>query len=144
MKHAREGFVLVSVLWVVALLTVITLSYHHRARLEVQAARDDARCRGFAHAAHAGEDIGLMDAVGGKRIAQGAHHRLLADKIGEILRTVFPRQHPVGRGSTGGRNHAGQCNGLGIVIHAHPESRWPADCWRPNERWQNERWEAGQ
>lgn len=39
MKHAREGFVLVSVLWVVALLTVITLSYHHRARLEVQAAR---------------------------------------------------------------------------------------------------------
>lgn len=39
MRPPRDGFVLVSVLWVVALLTVITLSYHHRARLEVQAAR---------------------------------------------------------------------------------------------------------
>lgn len=39
MSRQRDGFVLVSVLWVVALLTIITLSYHHRARLEVQASR---------------------------------------------------------------------------------------------------------
>jgi len=49
-----EGYVLVSVLWVVALLTVITLSYHHRARLEVQAARyslDASQCRMAARGA---------------------------------------------------------------------------------------------
>jgi type II secretory pathway component PulK len=48
MSTQRGGYVLVSVLWVVALLTVVTLSYHHRARLEVQAARyslDASQCR---------------------------------------------------------------------------------------------------
>lgn len=41
MKPAPDtpGFVLVSVLWVVALLTVVTLSFGYRARLEAQAAR---------------------------------------------------------------------------------------------------------
>lgn len=48
MSPARGGYVLVSVLWVVAMLTMVTLSYHHRARLEVQAARyslDATQCR---------------------------------------------------------------------------------------------------
>jgi len=54
MNRNRRGFVLVSVLWVVALLTVITISYHHRARLEVRAARynlDAAQARVAARGA---------------------------------------------------------------------------------------------
>ncbi len=54
MSRSSNGFVLVSVLWVVALLTVITISYHYRARLEVRAARyslDSAQARMTARAA---------------------------------------------------------------------------------------------
>ncbi len=54
MKHRPHGFVLVTVLWVVALLAVITISYHHRARLELRAARyslDSAQARMTARAA---------------------------------------------------------------------------------------------
>lgn len=54
MRRREHGYVLVSVLWVVALLTVITLSYHHRARLDVQAARyslDASQCRMAARGA---------------------------------------------------------------------------------------------
>ncbi len=54
MRRSERGYVLVSVLWVVALLTVVTLSYHHRARLEVQAARyslDASQCRMTARGA---------------------------------------------------------------------------------------------
>jgi len=50
----QSGFVLVSVLWVLALLTVVTLSYGYRARLEVQAARyrlDSGQARMAARAA---------------------------------------------------------------------------------------------
>lgn len=54
MKRRSNGFVLVTVLWVVALLAVITISYHHRARLELRAARyslDSAQARMAARAA---------------------------------------------------------------------------------------------
>lgn len=54
MTARPDGYVLVSVLWVVALLTVVTLSFHHRARLEVQAARyslDASQCRMAARGA---------------------------------------------------------------------------------------------
>ncbi len=54
MKKRPNGFVLVTVLWVVALLAVITISYHHRARLELRAARyslDTAQARMSARAA---------------------------------------------------------------------------------------------
>lgn len=54
MKRRQDGYVLVTVLWVVALLTVVTMSYHHRARLEVQSARyslDSAQCRMAARGA---------------------------------------------------------------------------------------------
>jgi type II secretory pathway component PulK len=61
MKRAREGFVLVSVLWVVALLTVITLSYHHRARLEVQAARYSLDSSQAMMAARGAVERGIVD-----------------------------------------------------------------------------------
>lgn len=54
MRARQEGYVLISVLWVAALLTVITLSYHHRSRLDVQAARyalDASQCRMAARGA---------------------------------------------------------------------------------------------
>lgn len=61
MKPARNGFVLVSVLWVVALLTVITLSYHHRARLEVQAARYSLDSSQAMMAARGAVERGIVD-----------------------------------------------------------------------------------
>jgi type II secretory pathway component PulK len=53
--------VLVSVLWVVALLTVITLSYHHRARLEVQAARYSLDSSQAMLAARGAVERGLLE-----------------------------------------------------------------------------------
>ena len=49
----------------------------------VEGAGKDAGGRRLADAAHAGEDIGLMDAVGGEGIGERPHHRLLADEVVE-------------------------------------------------------------
>ena len=46
---------------------------------------DQAGRRGLADAAHAGQHIGLGDAARGEGIGEGAHHRFLADQVGEIL-----------------------------------------------------------
>jgi type II secretory pathway component PulK len=61
MKANRRGFVLVSVLWVVALLTVITISYHHRARLEVRAARYSLDASQARMAARAAVERGILE-----------------------------------------------------------------------------------
>ena len=61
MSGEREGFVLVSVLWVVALLTIITLSYHHRARLEVQASRYSLDSAQAMMAARGAVERGVID-----------------------------------------------------------------------------------
>lgn len=61
MKKQRHGFVLVSVLWVVALLTIITLSYHHRARLEVQASRYSLDAAQARMAARGAVERGIID-----------------------------------------------------------------------------------
>ena len=63
----------------------------------VQRAGDDAGGRGLADAAHAGEHEGVRDAARGDGVAQGAHHRLLADQGGEIDRTVFAGEYPIGK-----------------------------------------------
>ena len=62
----------------------------------VEGAGQDARRRRLADAAHAGQDIGLVDAAGGEGIGERAHHRLLADQVLEAHGPVFPRQHPIG------------------------------------------------
>ena len=62
----------------------------------VQRARQNAGGRGFADAAHAGQDPGLRNSAGLERIGDGAHHRLLADQIFETRGAVFPRQHAIG------------------------------------------------
>ena len=58
---------------------------------------DDAGGRGLADAAHAGEHEGVRDAAGGDGVAQGAHHRFLADQGGEIDGTVFAGEDAIGK-----------------------------------------------
>ena len=48
--------------------------------LVVEGAGEDAGGGGFADAADAGEDEGMMDAVLGERVLQRLHHRVLADE----------------------------------------------------------------
>ena len=62
----------------------------------VQRPRKDAGGRRLADAADAGEHVGLGDAAGAEGVGQRADHRLLADEVGEGVRTVLPRQDPVG------------------------------------------------
>ena len=50
---------------------------------------NNTRCGGFARAANTGHDKGLGDPIRGKGVAQCAHHRLLANKVGKGLRAVF-------------------------------------------------------
>ena len=64
----------------------------------IEGARQNARRRRLADAAHAREDIGLVNAARGEGIGERAHHRLLADEVFEAHRPVFSRQHPIGRG----------------------------------------------
>ena len=67
-------------------------------QLVIQGAGKDPRGGRLADPAHAGQHPSLGDAAGGKRIGQRAHHRLLADQLGEIRRTVFARQHAIDPG----------------------------------------------
>ena len=70
----------------------------------VQRPGDDAGGRGLADAAHAREHEGMRDAARGDGVAQGAHHRLLADQGGEIDRTVFAGEDPIGKRILGFRH----------------------------------------
>ena len=69
----------------------------------VEGAGENARGRRLADAAHAGQDIGLVDAAGGEGIGERAHHRLLADQVLEAHGPVFSRQHPIGLSRRRGR-----------------------------------------
>ena len=59
--------------------------------LVIERPRQQPRRRGFADAAHAGQHVGVRHAIERERVGDGAHHRLLADQVGEGFRTVFPR-----------------------------------------------------
>ncbi len=95
----------------------------------VQRAGNDARGRGLADAAHAGEHEGVGDAARGDGVAQGAHHRLLADQGGEIDGTVFAGEDTVGKcGSCRCRDVLGPIIGtsaFGGFRHGGP-TRWCA------------------
>ena len=62
----------------------------------VQPLGDDPRRGGLADAAHAGQHEGVGDAVRLEGVAQRAHHRLLADQVGEGLGPVLAGEHAVG------------------------------------------------
>ena len=69
----------------------------------IERAGQNARRRGLADAAHAGEDPGLRDAAGLERVRDRAHHGVLADQVVEGRRPVFARQHAIGAGGGGFR-----------------------------------------
>ena len=61
----------------------------------VQAARQQACCRGLAHPADTGQDKGMGEATERKGIAKRADQRFLADQLGKPIRPVLARQHPI-------------------------------------------------
>ena len=63
----------------------------------IQRAGNDARRGGFADAAHAGQQKGVMHAPLGKSVAQRAYQHILPDQIIEIRGPVFARQYAVAR-----------------------------------------------
>ena len=97
----------------------------HRAvgQFVIERAGEDARGRGLADAAHAGEDPGLRDAAGLERIRDGAHHGVLADQVVEARRAVFARQHAIAgrrrRRRIGGRRR----HSCGVAHRCHPPQR---------------------
>src|SRR5436190_2238172 len=74
---------------------------------------EDAGGRGLPDAAHAGQDPGLRNAPALERVRDGAHHRVLADQVGEGRGTVFARKHAVS-----GRRAAKVQSGARGVVHA--------------------------
>jgi len=63
--------------------------------LAVERLGQDARHRGLAHPAGAGEQVGVVQALLGERIAQGLDHMLLPHHFGERARAVFAGQNKV-------------------------------------------------
>ena len=70
--------------------------FRRRTLHAVERLGEDARHRGLAGAARAGEEVGLAQLPELDRVAQRAHDRLLADDVVEVLRAVLPveRRHP--------------------------------------------------
>ena len=64
----------------------------------VESAGQNARRRGLADAARAGQHIGLVHAPEVKGVGQRAHQHVLADQVIKIAGPVFARQHAVGGG----------------------------------------------
>jgi len=88
--------------------------------LVIERARQDARGRGLADTAHAGQDPGLRDAPGLERIRERAHHRVLSDQVFKVGRTVFACKHAIGAGSNRGRRKRG-------VVHRVRRAGSPAN-----------------
>ena len=82
----------------------------------VEGASQNARRRRFADTAHAGQDIGLVDAARGERIGERAHHGLLADEVLEAHGPVFSREHLIGRRRR---------RGLGLGRGKERIAQWP-------------------
>src|ERR1043166_7234095 len=84
-----------------------------RALGAVERLGEDAGRAGLAHAARAGEEIGMRDPPAGDRVGQGLSDRLLADQIAELLRPIPAR----GGGVSGGRRRGcGFVRGFGFAL----------------------------
>src|SRR6202012_3040768 len=66
------------------------------AGLAIQRLGEDARQRGFADAAGAGKQIGMMQTATVERVRERAHHVLLSDERSEILRPPFACENLIG------------------------------------------------
>jgi pyruvate/2-oxoglutarate dehydrogenase complex dihydrolipoamide acyltransferase (E2) component len=95
--------------------------------LVVEGPRQDARGRGLADPANAGEDPGLRNTAGIECVAQRAHHRVLADDVVEGGGSVFAREHAIAAAASRLRKPeietglGGTAAGLGV---AHNRIQW--------------------
>src|SRR5205823_564327 len=78
-----------------------TLLLARGAALAVERLGHDARAGGLAHAARAGEEVGVSDAAALEGAREHRAHVLLADHVGEDLRAILEGQwamrHPAPR-----------------------------------------------
>ena len=95
-----------------------------RGQFIVEGARQNARGRRLADAAHPRQEIGLMDAVEVEGVLQRAHHRLLADEVGKARWAIFAREHAISGRRTRGveprQRKAGALRGgrrLALLVH---------------------------
>ena len=65
--------------------------------LAVQAARDDSCNGGLAGPPLPGENVAMGDAITADRILESGPNVLLADQLGEILRSVLAREYLIHR-----------------------------------------------
>ena len=68
----------------------------NRICLVIERARQNARRGGLTDPAHTGEHPGLRNAACLERVPERTNHRLLADKIIEILGTIFAGENAIG------------------------------------------------
>jgi hypothetical protein len=66
------------------------------AALAIQRFGEDARNRGLADAAGAGEQVGVVHAAGIERIGERTHHVFLPDQLGEFARTPLASEYLIG------------------------------------------------
>ena len=66
--------------------------------LAIERLGQNARHRGFAHPPRAREQIGMVQALLGQGIDQGAHHMGLPHHLGEVFGAVFAGEHQVRHG----------------------------------------------
>ncbi len=67
--------------------------------LAIERLGQDARDRGFAHAARAGEQVGVVQPLLRERVGERLHHVLLPHHLREGLGTVFAGEHKIGHGA---------------------------------------------
>ncbi len=81
-------------MWIVGRVT----AWRRAARRQfiIEGAGEDARGRGLADAAHAGQNIGLMDSVEVEGVRQRPDHGLLADQILEARGAIFAGEDAIG------------------------------------------------
>ena len=102
-------------------MLAVTINLHRRAIGQVglgivEGAGNDARRGGFADTAHAGQHIALGDPVGGERVAQRRHHRVLADQLGECLRAILTSKNDIWRGRRAFRRaHIEESRLVGVI-----------------------------
>ena len=81
-------------IWIVGRVTAGAAAV--RRQFIIEGAGEDARRRGLADAAHAGQNIGLVDTVEVEGVRQRPDHGLLADQILETRGAVFAGEDAIG------------------------------------------------
>ena len=67
--------------------------------LAVETFGEHARQRGFAYAAGAREEVGVVQAVAVQRVRERTQHMALPDHLGKITRTPFPGENQISHGN---------------------------------------------